>query len=55
MNRAQNSDSKTHAEKSNPTSRTDFSSKTLWDIFFGSPCTKGETKKINQGGDNIAL
>ena len=38
MNWAQNSDSKTHAEKSNPTSRTDFSSKALWDIFFGSPC-----------------
>ena len=38
LNRAQNSDSKTHAEKSNPTSRTDFRSKTLTDIFFGSPC-----------------
>ena len=37
MNRAQNSDSKTHAEKSNPTSRTDYSSKTLWDIFLGHP------------------
>ena len=34
MNWARNSDSKTHAEKSNPTSRTDFSSKTLRDIFF---------------------
>ena len=38
MHPARNSDFKTHAEKSNPTSRTDFSSKTLWDIFFGSPC-----------------
>ena len=37
MNRAENSDSITHAEKSNPTSRTDFSSKTLWDIFLGHP------------------
>ena len=38
MNRARSSDSKTHAEKSNQTSRTHFSSKTLRDIFFGSPC-----------------
>ena len=37
MNRAQSSDSETHAEKSNPTSRTDFSSKTLRDIFLGHP------------------
>ena len=37
MNQAENSDSITHAEKSNPTSRTDFSSKTLWDIFLGHP------------------
>ena len=38
MNRARDSVSKPHAEKSNPTSRKDVSSKTLRDIFFGSPC-----------------
>ena len=39
MNRARDSVSKPHAEKSNPTSRKDVSSKTLRDIFFGSPST----------------
>ena len=34
MNQARNSVSKTHVEKSNPTSGTDFSSKTLTDIFW---------------------
>ena len=37
MNRARDSDSKTHAERSNPASRTDSSSKTLRDIFLGHP------------------
>ena len=37
MNQARDSDSMTHAEKSNPTSRTDSSSKMLRDIFLGHP------------------
>ena len=37
MNHAPNFDSKPHAEKSNPTSRTDFSSKTLRNICLGHP------------------
>ena len=54
MNRAQNSDFKTHAEKSNPTSRTDFSSKTLWDIFLGHPVCffKLESPKDSHGKDS---
>ena len=38
MNWARDSDSKTHAEKLNPASRTDSSSKALRDICFGPPC-----------------
>ena len=39
MKRAQNSDSKTHVENKNRTSRTDLRSESLWYIFFGSPCS----------------
>ena len=39
MERARNSDSETHVKKYNWTSGTDLSKKTLWDIFFGAPCT----------------
>ena len=38
MERVLNSDSETHVEKQNRTSKTDLSFKTLWDIFFGTPC-----------------
>ena len=52
LNRAQNSDSKTHAEKSNPTSRTDFRSKTLTDIFLGHPVYKTRYITNNKEADN---
>ena len=38
MERAQNSDSETHVENLNQTSRTDLSRKSLSYIFFGTPC-----------------
>ena len=37
MERARNSDSKTHVKKYNRTSGTDLSKKSLWDIFLGHP------------------
>ena len=39
MERARNSDSETHVKKYNWTSGTDLSKKSLWDIFFGAPCS----------------
>ena len=38
MKRAQNSDSKTHVKKQNPTSRTEISRKSLKYLFLETPC-----------------
>ena len=38
MKRAQNSDSKTHVKKLNPTSRTEIRRKTLYYLFLETPC-----------------
>ena len=54
MNRARDSVSKPHAEKSNPTSRTDFSSKTLRNIFLGHPVLNSLEKETAQGSEDPA-
>ena len=38
MKRAQNSDSKTHVKKSNPTSRTEIKRNSLYYLFLETPC-----------------
>ena len=48
MNQARNSDSKTHVEKSNPTSGTDLSSKTLRNIFLGHPVEERKFENFGQ-------
>ena len=42
MKRAQNSDSKTHMKKQNPTSRTEISRKSLKYLFLETPCSEIE-------------
>ena len=44
MERAQNSDSKTHVEKLNRTSTIDLSFNTLWEIILGHPVLADEIR-----------
>ena len=51
MKRAQNSDSKTHVKKRNPTSRTEIRRKSLKYLFLETPCIVIEIMII--GDENL--